>query len=168
MFVLSQILRFIASILGITADADLNKKRMYIVNGISNIFTAISYFMLNAITGGICAGLSVIRNIYVYFSKKKPSLYIGVIYSVLVILVSMPSIKSLISILPIAIILIYSWALFTDNMKFKKISIIIVDIIGIIYDMYVWAPVGVIANAVSLILTICNEICYFTRKRNEQ
>ncbi len=53
MFIISQMIRFIASILGIAADADLNKKRMYILNGISNALTAISYFMINAITGGI-------------------------------------------------------------------------------------------------------------------
>lgn len=164
MFVISQIIRFISSVLGITADADLNKKRMYILNGLSNALTAISYFMINAVTGGICAAISVLRNIYVYFSKKKPSIYVRVLYSIIVILISLPNIDGMVSILPVAIILIYGWSLFSDNMKLIKISIIIVDILGIIYDFYVGASVGVLANAISLVLTIASEVLYFGKK----
>ena len=164
MFTISQIIRLISSVLGIVSDADLNKKRMYIMNGISNALTTISYFMINAITGGICSALSVLRNIYVYFSKKKPSVYIGTIYTIIVIFISLPSIESAMSVLPVAIILIYSWALFTNNMKLIKIAIIIVDVLGIIYDLYVWSPVGIIANAISLILTVASEVIYYKKK----
>lgn len=167
MFIISQMIRFIASILGIAADANLNKKRMYILNGISNTLTAISYFMINAITGGIGAAISVLRNIYVYFSNKKPSTIVAIVYSIIVIAISIPEINGIVSIIPIVIVLLYSWALFSDNMKLIKLSIIIVDILGIIYDFYVGAPVGVAANALSLILTVISEIRYF-RKNKEQ
>ena len=167
MFIISQMIRFIASILGIAADADLNKKRMYILNGISNTLTAISYFMINAITWGIGASISVLRNIYVYFSNKKPSTIVAIVYSIIVIAISIPEINGIVSIIPIVIVLLYSWALFSDNMKLIKLSIIIVDILGIIYDFYVGAPVGVAANALSLILTVISEIRYF-RKNKER
>ncbi len=164
MFVISQVIRFIASILGIASDAELNKKNMYITNGVSNLLTSISYFMINATTGGICSALAIMRNMYIYFSKKKTPIYVVVIYSTIVTLISISSIKDIVSILPITIILIYSWAIFKDNMKLIKIAIIIVDILGIIYDFYVWAPIGVLANAISLILTIASEILYYKRK----
>lgn len=167
MFVISQIIRFISSVLGITADAVLDKKRVYILNGISNALAAISYFMINAVTGGICAIISVLRNVYVYFSKKKPSIYVGVLYTIIVILISLPNINGIVSILPVAVILIYGWSLLSDNMKLIKISIIIVDILSIIYDFYVGAPVGVLANAISLFLTIASEVLYFGKKIKE-
>ncbi|MBP3708041.1 MAG: YgjV family protein [Clostridia bacterium] len=166
MFIISQMIRFIASVLGIAADADLNKKRMYILNGIGNALTAISYFMINAITGGIGSTISVLRNIYVYFSNKRPSTIVAIIYSIIVIAISIPEINGIVSIIPIVIVLLYSWALFSDSMKLIKLSIIIVDILGILYDFYVGAPVGVVANALSLILTVISEIKYF--KKNEE
>ena len=36
-FLYSQIIRLVSSVLGIIADADLNKKRMYIENGLSTL-----------------------------------------------------------------------------------------------------------------------------------
>lgn len=166
MFIISQVLRFISSVLGIASDAELNKKNMYITNGVSNLLTSISYFMINAITGGICSALAVLRNMYVYFFKKKTPIYVIIIYTIIVIMISIPSIVNIVSIIPILIILIYSWSIFKDNMKLIKIAIIIVDILGIIYDFYVWAPIGVLANAISLILTIASEILYYKNMKH--
>ena len=76
MGILAQIFRAISSVFEIMADRENEPKKIFVYNGIYNLFCAVQYFLLNAVTGGICSVLAIVRNILFAICKNKKYLFI--------------------------------------------------------------------------------------------
>lgn len=167
MYIVSQILRFIACSFSIASDYQNDKKKLYLLNGIANFLQSISYFMIGAISGSITSIIAILRNVFIYLYKGNKMFLYFIIFMFMLIFSSIFCIKCIYDILPIIMVFIYTGSLFLKNIFIIKLSIIIVDILNIIYDVYYGSIIGVIFTILSLLLTIISEIKYFSNKRKD-
>ncbi len=156
MILLAQLFRIIGSICGITADKSISTKKIFIFNGLQNIFNGIQYFLLGAITGGITSLLAVARNVLFY--KYKVNIISLLLYFVVLFLFSYPSIDGFISILPILFVILYSSALYSKNVKAIKYAVVIECAFEIIYDYYYHAYVGIFVCILDIVLVLLSLI----------
>ena len=60
MMLTAQILRLGAAVFTMMSDKTTEKSKIFLYNGIGNLLCGIQYFLLNAITGGICCILALL------------------------------------------------------------------------------------------------------------
>ena len=149
---LAQIFRIIGSIFSILSDTSNNTKRIFSFNAIANVFCGIQYFLLNAFTGFMGCAIAIPRNIIFYKYKNKVPLFILIIYFIITILINIPSVDSLISAIPILLVLIYTYALYVADKEFIKWSVIFICVLEIIYDIKYNAYIGIIVCFLDIVL----------------
>lgn len=164
MGILAQFFRIISAVFEIMADRESQRKKIFLYNGIYNAFCALQYFLLNAITGGICSILAILRNFLMFYCEKKYLFFILPIYFISLILINFGSFDGIISFLPIIMVVLYTMSLFLGNIYGIKCTIIFVMILEIIYDIYYGAYVGVGVSIIDIIFVI---ISFFDIKNKE-
>ena len=153
MILIAQILRVIAALFSILSDKAINIKKIFLYNGINNLFCGISYFCMNAITGGISAFLALFRNILFYQYKEKVTIKEVLLYFVIIILFNISSINGIVSCIPALLVIIYTSALYTKNTLYIKYACIITSLLEIIYDYVYCIYVGIFVCVLAIILT---------------
>ena len=161
--ILAQIFRIIGSVFSISSDKSTNIKKIFLFNGISNVFCSISYFCMNAITGAISSILALFRNIMFYKYKEKVTIGALILYFIIIILFNLNSITGFISFIPILLVIIYTSALYTKKPLTIKYSIITVCLLEIIYDYVYSIYVGIIVCVLDMIL-VSYSICKMSKK----
>ena len=164
--IIAQILRIIGSIFGIIADKSSNPKKIYWYNGIYNFINGIQYYLLNAITGAISSFIAIFRNILFYKYKKKVPWVALLIYFMIVVILNIPGYVGIISLIPILLIIIYTTALYLEDILLFKYSVILTCILEIIYDFVYDAYVGIIICALDIIFVTISLIQL--HKKNKQ
>ena len=167
-FIIAQVFGIISIILNIFIVQFKTKEKMLIGMIISNLVVAIQFFLLNAITGGIISLINVIRCIVFYMFKKgnkKPSLFVLLIFEVIVVVSGIVSWQNIWSLLPIIATATYTYGIWQDDvLKIKYISAIIVFEWSI-YDIIVRAYVGFIQGIIKVISSIIAVIRYKRRSK---
>ena len=153
MILTAQILRIIAAVFSILSDKTTNIKRIFLYNGINNFFCSISYFCMNAITGGISALLALSRNILFYKYKEKVTIGAVLMYFLVIILFNISSINGFVSCIPALLVIIYTSALYTKNTIYIKYACIITSLLEIIYDYVYGVYVGIIVCIIAAVLS---------------
>ena len=153
MILIAQILRVIAAVFSILSDKSTSIKKIFLYNGINNLFCSISYFCMNAITGGISALLALFRNILFYQYKEKVTIGAVLMYFLVIILFNVSSINGIISCIPALLVIIYTSALYTKNTLYIKYACIITSLLEIIYDYVYSIYVGIFVCVLAIILT---------------
>lgn len=164
MVVLAQFFRIISAVFEILADKDSDKKRIFFYNGIYNGFCAIQYFLLNAMTGGICSILAILRNFLLMYCDKKYLYFILPIYFTSLYLINYSSYDGFLSYLPVFMVIMYTCALFVGNIYGIKITVIVCVLLEIIYDLYYGAYMGMIICVIDAIFVI---ISLFKMKKSQ-
>ena len=165
--IFAQVFRLISSVFYLAGDRSNNKKKIYSFNAIYNFFNGIQYLLLNAITGALCSFLAILRNIFLYRYGKKVPIWSFVSYLLIVLVLNLFVYDGLISILPFFLVLFYSVALYTGNIRYIKYSIIITCLLEIIYDVYYKAYVGIIVSIIDIILVTISLYKLNKRKKSK-
>ena len=162
-FILAQILGILAVVFNIVVVHFNSKEKILIYMAISNLVVAIQFFLLNAITGGIVSLINVIRCIVFYIYKKenkKPSLFVLIIFELIVVISGIFSWQNIWSILPIIATATYTYGIWQDDvLKIKYISAITGGEWAL-YDIIVRAYVGVIQGIIQVISSIIAIVRY--------
>lgn len=157
MFILAQIMGFIALILTVISVQFKTKEKIVMCMTIANIVVAIQYFLLNAITGTVIAIINAIRCIVFYYYKKKnmkPSLIILIVFELFAIISGIYTWQNIWSIVPIIVTIIYTYGLWQDNVTVIRIASGIAGLGWTIYNLVVMAYVGAIQEMSQLISAI--------------
>ena len=154
MVIAAQIFRLISACFTLISDKSTSKKKILEYNSVSNFFCAIQYFCLNAITGGICSLIPILRNIMMQKSKKKLPIYMIIIFLAGSFLCNLGNLGDIISYIPFSLVVIYTLGLYSENMYILKISIILTCILEIIYDVIFKAYVGIGVCVMDIFLVI--------------
>lgn len=152
--VIAQIVRVAAAIFCIIADHSNNRKKMLVFNAIYNFLNGVHYALLNAITGAISSLITVLRNVIFYVFKKRVPVAVLLAYFIIVILININSVTSLVAVIPVFLVIIYSTALYIGNLWGIKIAVIITCSLEIVYNIYVGAYVGIAACVIDIIFVI--------------
>lgn len=163
-FVIAQLLGIIGLAFLVFSWQKNNKKSLLSYQILSGSFFALQYAFLNAYAGIIVHAFSVIRNIIFARYPKRPPFYMLLIILLIVTLLSFLTYQGWISLLPLIASILYSSALWYGNLKGIRITNIISDILGIVYNVYVYAFVGIFISVVDLLSSLI-AVYRFDRKK---
>ena len=129
-----------------------DNKKILIVGIIATIISSISYLLLNAYTGMAMCFVAIIRNLL--FSKyQKNKLNLSLIF-ILTLIASSFTFDSWFCLFNIIATIIYTYALWQTNTKIYKLLGIIVNVLMIVYDIYIKSIFGVILISIAFISSI--------------
>ena len=147
--ILAQIAGGIVLILTVISVQFKTKEKILIFQIIANIFVAIQYFLLNALTGGVVAIINTIRCLIFYYYKKKdkkPSIIFLSIFIIVAVVSGILTWQNGFSIIPIIAAIVFTYGLWQDNVKITKICTAITSGNWIVYNIIVEAYVGAIQS----------------------
>ena len=158
MIVLAHLFRVIGSIFGIISDRSNDKEKIFLYNGLCNLFCGIQYLFLNAMTGALSSFIAILRNVLFYKHKNKLPLYVLIIYFIILIALNYLSITSFLTFIPVLLVMMYSTALYIGNVLIIKLTVIITCLLEIIYDYHVGAYIGIFFCILDIILVTISII----------
>lgn len=167
-YIVSQVVGFIAFVLSLVAYHQEKKKTIFQTMIISNLLEIIHYILLGAYSGCITKVIALIRNeiIIVKEKNKKIDNYIVLIGLFIIYLISgILTYENIYSILPILAATIYLFFVWNgDELKVKKVAFYCY-FIWLIYNICVFSIAGITSNIVSIISTF---IATYNQKRSNR
>lgn len=164
MVVLAQVLALFAILFWVISILLKNKKNILLMQVIANGIYGIEYLLLGAFSAAGMNFLSFLRLLVYYFyallNIKMPK-WILFVFIALVLLFGIITYDGLISLLPIIITALYTYAFWQNNLNVARIIYIVAAIIWIYYNYEVGAYVGIIGN----ILEITTGLISLTKYR---
>lgn len=168
MFYLAQLFGIIGLIILILSFQKNNKEELLKYQVFSSLFFSIQYFCLNAISGCLMNAMTLVRNIiFKRFKDKVPIIYL-IIVVVLMIILSIFSYNGVISLLPTIGVILYSIAIWQDNLTITRIVEIIGCLLFIIYNIKVVAISGLITTVIEMISAIVGIYRFDIKKEKIQ
>lgn len=146
-FILAQICGFISLVIMVICVQFKQKSKIVMFNTAANVINTIQYFLLGALTGAICSIINTIRCIVFYiYTKKglKPSLIVLIIFEITAVVSGIIGWQSGWSIIPIIVSVLFTYALWQDNILLIKIASCTAGLGWSIYDIVVKAFMGAI------------------------
>lgn len=154
MFFLAQLFGLIGLIILVISFQQDKKDKLLKYQVFSSLFFSIQYFCLNAITGALMHGMTLIRNIiFKRFKTKVPIIYLIIIISFMVIL-SAISYEGIISVFPAIGVILYSIAIWHGNLTMTRCVEIFGCILFIIYNIKYFAITGLITTIIEMMSAI--------------
>ena len=163
MVLLAQVLALFAILFWVISILLKNKKNILLMQVIANGIYGIEYLLLGAFSAASMNFLSFLRLLVYYFyallNIKMPK-WILFVFIALVLLFGIITYDGLISLLPIIITVLYTYAFWQNNLNVARIIYIVAAIIWIYYNYEVGAYVGIIGNALEIITGLISLIKY--------
>ena len=163
MVILAQILALFAILFWVISILLKNKKNILLMQVIANGIYGIEYLLLGAFSAASMNFLSFLRLLVYYFyallNIKMPK-WILFVFIALVLLFGIITYDGLISLLPIIITVLYTYAFWQNNLNVAKIIYLVAAIIWIYYNYEVGAYVGIIGNALEITTGLISLIKY--------
>ena len=163
MVVLAQVLALFAILFWVISILLKNKKNLLLMQVIANGIYGIVYLLLGAFSAASMNFLSFLRLLVYYFyallNIKMPK-WILFVFITLVLLFGIITYDGLISLLPIIITVLYTYAFWQNNLNVARIIYIVAAIIWIYYNYEVGAYVGIIGNILEIITGLISLIKY--------
>ncbi len=149
MSVLAQVFGFIAIILWIFSVQEKESYKILLVQLISNIFFALQYLCLFALSGMVMYIIATVRCfIFYYYRKRKKTIPLHwlFLFIIVILISSIVTYQGLASIIPTIIVLSYTITTYLEDPKYIRFTFIIIPIIEIIYNFIVGAYVAIVGN----------------------
>ena len=163
MVVLAQVLALFAILFWVISILLKNKKNILLMQVIANGIYGIEYLLLGAFSAASMNFLSFLRLLVYYFytslNIKMPK-WILFVFIALVLLFGIITYDGLISLLPIIITVLYTYAFWQNNLNVARIIYIVAAIIWIYYNYEVGAYVGIIGNILEITTGLISLIKY--------
>lgn len=163
MVILAQVLALFAILFWVISILLKNKKNILLMQVIANGIYGIEYLLLGAFSAASMNFLSFLRLLVYYFytslNIKMPK-WILFVFIALVLLFGIITYDGLISLLPIIITVLYTYAFWQNNLNVARIIYIVAAIIWIYYNYEVGAYVGIIGNALEITTELISLIKY--------
>lgn len=163
MVLLAQVLALFAILFWVISILLKNKKNILLMQVIANGIYGIEYLLLGAFSAASMNFLSFLRLLVYYFyallNIKMPK-WILFVFIALVLLFGIITYDGLISLLPIIITVLYTYAFWQNNLNVARIIYIVAAIIWIYYNYEVGAYVGIIGNILEITTGLISLIKY--------
>lgn len=158
---IAQIIGIVAFLTFIFSVQKKNKKKLLILQLIANFLYGIQYLLLLAPTASFMNFISVIRCyiFYIYEEKnKKPSKLVLTSILIFIILIGIFTVNNYLSIIPVAIAILYTISTWQKNMNITRWCFTIAAMLWILYNISVGAYTSLIGNSFELISGITSLI----------
>lgn len=154
------------SIFSVLSDKSNDGNKIIVFNGIANVFAGLHYFLLGGISGGITSFAAIVRNITFHKYKGKVPIALILGYFVFLVLVSFTSITSLLTFIPVSLVMIYTIGLCSNDKNILKASILLTGFLEVIYDVRYKAYVAIVVCFINILL-VTISIMTINRKDNK-
>lgn len=128
----------------------LKNHTQYLIASLTiNGLYAIQYFILGGISGFIASLIALTRTgvFYVYKVKnKKPSIYLLILFEVIMLIFGVITYKDILSLIPIATGCLFTWVAWQSSYKVVCIAGMLVGILWCFYNYYVGAYVTILTG----------------------
>ena len=174
MFILAQILSFIAMVINMVAVQLKTKKQILLTIVVSNLLFVISYILLGAYVGALTCGIvaiEIIINTILEDKGKVTPQFLIIIYLIISIILGITTFNSLIDLLPIIASILFILTLRQSKEKYVRLLILGNLTSWIIYDFFVKAYLAGISDLFVISSTITAIYRYDIKrdvKENEQ
>lgn len=152
--IIAQIIAFFALTFTIISVHQKEKKNILTFQTLSSFSYLAQYVCLYAWAGAAMTNLSIIRNFLFYYydeKKKKKSIFALLLILVLIAVATIFTYDGILSLFPSAIALIYTIALWQNNMRIFRYVSVISPVCWFVYDISVSALISTIACIVEFI-----------------
>ena len=157
LYILAQIIGFIAFFVSLIAYHRKDKKNILINMIIANIINLVHYLLLGAYSGCITKLLAIFRDCFIIFKKNCNNFlnyFYLIFFIILYIIASIFTFNGILSILPLLAALIYTIFIWNGNeLRLKKIAFICY-FIWLIYNIFVMSISGIVSNVISIVSTL--------------
>ena len=157
LYILAQIIGFIAFFVSLIAYHRKDKKTILINMIISNIINLFHYLLLCYYSGCITTLLAIFRDCFIIFKKNCNNFlnyFYLIFFIILYIIASIFTFNGILSILPLLAALIYTIFIWNGNeLRLKKIAFICY-FIWLIYNIFVMSISGIVSNVISIVSTL--------------
>lgn len=157
MYIVSQIIGFIAFIVSLIAYQRKKKKDILFTGIIASILNLIHYLILNGCSGAVTKAIAILRDTFIVCKEKKKVLN-NVLFLVIFILLYLCAMiytyNGILSIFPLVAALIYLIPTWFGNSKTVKKTALFCYFLWLIYNIFVLSIAGVASNIVSIISII--------------
>lgn len=174
MFILAQILSFIAMVINMVAVQLKTKKQILLTIVVSNLLFVISYILLGAYVGALTCGIVAIEIIINTILEDKGKItpkFLIIIYLIISIIIGITTFNSLIDLLPIIASILFILTLRQSKEKYVRLLMLGNLTSWIIYDFFVKAYLAGISDLFVISSTITAIYRYDINKEvkeNEQ
>lgn len=168
MFVLAQVLSFIAMIINIVAVQLKTKKQILLTTVVSNLFLIISYVLLGAYVGALnCSvvAIEIIINTILEDKGKRTPVLLIILYLMIFVLIGFTAFNSIIDFLSILGSTLFVLTFIQSKEKYVRLLILGNLILWIIYDFLVAAYFACISDLFVMFSTITAIYRYDIRKK---
>ena len=148
-----QLIGVVAFVFFVSGIYSKKKKNVLTCQLIANLLYGIQYILLNVITAGILNFVTVLRcfTYYKYEEKrKKIPINIFFTFAFIIIIISITTINGWLSIIPMIINIVYSYATWQNSRKTLVACFLVCGIIWFFYNLYVGAYAMVLGNIVEV------------------
>ena len=157
LYILAQIIGFIAFFVSLIAYHRKDKKNILINMITANIINLFHYLLLGAYSGCITKLLAIFRDCFIIFKKNCNNFlnyFYLIFFIILYIIASIFTFNDILSILPLLAALIYTIFIWNGNeLRLKKIAFICY-FIWLIYNIFVMSISGIVSNVISIVSTL--------------
>ena len=154
LLVISNIIGFVALSFWIYSIQLYENNKILKFQLLANLFYAIQYFLIGAITAGIMNIISTIRY-YIFYKNaqkgKENSKILLIIFILTIIIAGLITYQSLIDLIPFGITIIYTYMTWQKNTKIIRYIFTIVAFIWVYYNTTVQAYASSIGNIMEII-----------------
>lgn len=169
-YVLSQVFVIIGYVLLITTYQMKNRKSILVTNFISLLSLCISYVFLSAYSGLVITIIALIRNV-VFLSDEdekitKKDVIVLITFFIISIIAAIFTYDGILSLMPLFATLLYTYSVWQNNTKLYKILGIIIEIIWMIYNIYIFSVFGIVFELALTLSAIIGVIRESTNNKN--
>lgn len=157
MYIVSQIIGFIAFIVSLIAYQRKKKKDILFTGIIASILNLIHYLILGGYSGAVTKAIAILRDTFIVCKEKKKvlnNILFLVIFILLYLCAMIYTYNGILSIFPLVAALIYLIPTWFGNSKTVKKAALFCYFLWLIYNIFVLSIAGVISNTVSIISII--------------
>lgn len=157
LYILAQIIGFIAFFVSLIAYHRKDKKNILINMITANIINLFHYLLLGAYSGCITKLLAIFRDCFIILKKNCNNFlnyFYLIFFIILYIIASIFTFNGILSILPLLAALIYTIFIWNGNeLRLKKVAFICY-FIWLIYNIFVMSISGIVSNVISIVSTL--------------
>lgn len=167
LFLFAQVFGIIIFIFEILCIISTKKKNVLIYNTFTNIFSFLQYLFLEAYSGVYAILVTFVRNfIFSKYdkNKKKIPFYWIIIIFILLVITNIKSYNGILSIIPLIVVLLYTFSIWKYNVGYYKIIKMFVHTLLAVYNFYCAAYAGFITQIIFIL--ICAHSYTIYKKKN--
>ncbi len=145
-----------------------DKKTIMFLCVLYTLFYGLEYLLLDAYSGLSMCVVNVIRNIWFYINanlKKKNSIIVLIVLSIITIVFGIFSFNNIFSVLPIIATLIYTYSVWQDDTKLYRYLAFPCSLCWMTYNISCRSLFGVIAECILIIFEIIGVIKLYKKEK---